>query len=822
MVISNPDNISQQELRHFVNEAKEGEKFDIEINYNILKQVSSQLYNNPRRAIEELVCNSYDAAATKCYLSTPKDNQDCLQVLDNGVSMDEEGLQNLWEVAGGTKNQKAERGEERTISKGEVVSRRQIGRFGVGKLAAYALGNELIHVATKNGTTRIISVSKDNIRGKSSGNPPKAQIYEMGEEEAKEYLGSYLNDIPDPWDKDWESWTLAIVDDIDADAAGDSLKPQYLNKMIRTSIPRGSKFTVFKNKDQINSPNFPEEEYSRIENLAENDQAIERLKNDLLDFWTAQERFENKDEVPEELYQVETDTIEPYENEGEQKAVIVPKLGPVIAEAVIFEEMIRNRKLNDRNLHDHGFKVKVRGKMLNRGDPKFGTPDKTFQWWHRFRGEFEIPELDENILVQRDTVKEGLKPKLARKVMQSVYNELSSRARDSKEDQEYDPGEFSKRFSKRAPNRSTQALQGLAQHKDEEYPEDGWNNIQMNFSDRSAEHRAVDFEGDAITVNKQHPFFQNLKGEGAGESVVQAVGEGLTGNLLGAGYLSFKETPDHIVEEILELSDNTLRAAADYLEDPVKHIKEDLKEKSHVGDTPFEEAVVEALRYTGIRTDHLGNSGDSDLIITFDRAGEEPYKVSVEVKGKGEGKVDHQQAKKATIVEHRKHDDCDHAVLIAREFQTNGQGDDESKLIRQFEESDKLSLLSLEGLYDVLDKHAEKGVDHGTLKSVLTNQKHPSEHDNIVEDSWENTPVTENKTEVILKAAWDICVDENSSKPSILMIRERLRGEHDIEEDDIRAVMRMAQSSTHLVTYDEDTDKYQLMQTADEVLDKLV
>ena len=822
MVISDPDDLSQQELRRFVNDAKEGEEFDIEINYNILKQVSSQLYNNPRRAIEELVCNSYDAAATECYLSTPKDNQDCLQVLDNGVSMDENGLQNLWEVAGGTKNQKAEDGQERIISNGDVVGRRQIGRFGVGKLAAYALGNELIHVATKDGTTRIISVSKDNIRGRSSGNPPKAQIYEMSEEEAKEHLGSYLNDIPDPWEKDWDSWTLAIVDDVDSEAAGDSLKPQYLNKMIRTSIPRGSKFTVFKNQDEISSPEFPDEELARIENLAEDEDAIERVKNNILDFWAAQDRFDNKDQVPEDLYQLKVETVEPYENEEEKKAVIVPKLGPVIAEAVIFDEMIRNRKLNDRNLHDHGFKLKVRGKMLNRGDPKFGTPDKTFEWWHRFRGEFEIPKLDENILVQRDTVKEGLKPKLARKIMQSVYNELSTRARKNREDQEYDPGEFSKRFSKRSPMRSTQALQGLAQHQGEEYPENGWEDIQMTFSDRSSDHRAVEFEDGSITVNKQHPFFQNLKGEGANDSVVQAVGEGLTGNLLGAGYLSFKETPDHIVEEILELSDNTLRAAADYLEDPVKHIKEDLKEKSHIGDTPFEEAVVEALRYTGIKAKHLGDSGDSDLIITFDKAGEEPYKISVEVKGKGEGKVDHQEAKRGTILEHKDQDDCDHALLIAREFQTNGQGDEDSKLIRQFEARDDLSLLNLEGLHNILDKHAEKGLDHGTLKAVLTNQEHPDEHHNIVEESWETLPVTENKTEVVLKAARDICVDENSSKPSVLMVRERLRGDYDIEEDDIRAVLRLAQSSTHLVTYDEDTDKYQIMQTAEQVLDNLV
>lgn len=64
-------------------------------------------------------------------------------------------------------------------------------------------------------------------------------------------------------------------------------------------------------------------------------------------------------------------------------------------------------KLQDRNLHDYGFKITVHGKLLNRGDPHFGTADKVYKWFYRFAGEFEISELDVDILVHRDSVREG-------------------------------------------------------------------------------------------------------------------------------------------------------------------------------------------------------------------------------------------------------------------------------------------------------------------------------------------------------------------------------------------------------------------------------
>lgn len=72
---------------------------EVDISYDIIRHVSAQLYTNPRKAIEELICNSYDAGATVCYVTLPQNSDDSLMVLDNGRSMDLAGMKQLWKVA---------------------------------------------------------------------------------------------------------------------------------------------------------------------------------------------------------------------------------------------------------------------------------------------------------------------------------------------------------------------------------------------------------------------------------------------------------------------------------------------------------------------------------------------------------------------------------------------------------------------------------------------------------------------------------------------------------------------------------------------------
>src|ERR1700674_3798342 len=74
-------------------------KVEVDISYDIIRQFSAQLYTNPRKAIEELITNSYDAGAKECWVRLPKASGEALAVLDDGEAMDLKGIKDLWRVA---------------------------------------------------------------------------------------------------------------------------------------------------------------------------------------------------------------------------------------------------------------------------------------------------------------------------------------------------------------------------------------------------------------------------------------------------------------------------------------------------------------------------------------------------------------------------------------------------------------------------------------------------------------------------------------------------------------------------------------------------
>ena len=91
----------------------------------IVPLLSAQLYQSPLKAIEELVVNSYDADASNCFVSI---KELTIAVVDNGVGMDLDALKNLWHVG-----RSGKRTDQNYI---KLVKRTQIGKFGIGKLAA--------------------------------------------------------------------------------------------------------------------------------------------------------------------------------------------------------------------------------------------------------------------------------------------------------------------------------------------------------------------------------------------------------------------------------------------------------------------------------------------------------------------------------------------------------------------------------------------------------------------------------------------------------------------------------------------------------------
>ena len=99
----------------------------VEISTRFLEHFSEQLYSSPQKAFEELIANGWDAGADFVDIRIPDDlssEQATITVFDNGISMNESGLRELWHIAFSPK-------KDSRLQHG----RQMVGKFGIGKLA---------------------------------------------------------------------------------------------------------------------------------------------------------------------------------------------------------------------------------------------------------------------------------------------------------------------------------------------------------------------------------------------------------------------------------------------------------------------------------------------------------------------------------------------------------------------------------------------------------------------------------------------------------------------------------------------------------------
>ena len=126
----------------------------VEISTCFLEHFSEFMYSSPQKAFEELISNGWDALADYVDVRIPIDltnSSATLSVLDNGESMDEEGLRQLWHIAFSQKRNTPKK-----------FGRNIIGQFGIGKLATYVLASKLTYICkASDGKIRRVTMDYD-------------------------------------------------------------------------------------------------------------------------------------------------------------------------------------------------------------------------------------------------------------------------------------------------------------------------------------------------------------------------------------------------------------------------------------------------------------------------------------------------------------------------------------------------------------------------------------------------------------------------------------------------------------------------------------
>jgi hypothetical protein len=402
---SSPKYVAQQ-LSLFAEE--EGKAGEVLLSHELVGLLSEQLYKSPIKAIEELVVNAYDADANECRLHVPSpaaaaDPDAFIAVFDNGVGMDKQGLLDLWHIGHSRK---------RDSDVAARLTRKSIGKFGIGKLATYSVGRRLTYISkTKDAPILGVTVDFTQFDAAEKGKTVKVPlpVWKMGNwtNFQKDALFKAVVEALDldaaAFKKD--NWTLALVEDLKPKAV--DIKLGMLKWILSTAMPLATDFHVYLNKVEIKS-------------------SKERSKK-LVDFNISElsaKRLEQLKEATGVDWKVDDD-----------KLVTEDFKAGITGRVFVTAKSLYGQKSDDI-ARSHGFFIKVRGRLINQLDPYFGVFPKSYEVWNSFRAELNVDDLDDLVMSSREDVEASHKKEHLEALLGELFNEARTRYQKVKDEEE--------------------------------------------------------------------------------------------------------------------------------------------------------------------------------------------------------------------------------------------------------------------------------------------------------------------------------------------------------------------------------------------------
>ena len=665
----------------------------VTISYGIIKLLSDDLYRSPHKAIEELVCNSYDADAREVRVILPDSDQtadserdlDPLWVIDNGRGMDAEGFEQLWKVAESQKEDETENG------------RLPIGQFGIGKLAAYVLAWNLVHVSYVSGRF-LLTVMDFNVFDKNVGaSTVHLPLQELTEEEAKGFLADVERRDPKSWSIMFggqnrsPSWTATGLSNFKDKYK--QVKPGTLRWVLSTTLPLHSKFKIFLEGDLVTS---------HKENIKEID-SIQIEKS-------------------------------------------LSGIGTVIGEAKIYEQELTKGKSAKRG-RSHGFFIRVRKRVINLADELFGVRQLNHAAWSRFALEVEADGLREHLLSAREGVKDNDDVKEFREYLLSIFNKCR-KAYENWEKKEREKIDIANLLSDEPSVFITDPLSRSVRATVEAGSESFYIQMPRNVDKEDAEEwlgkytREVEkqpFVGTEfkkegpnapiihydpstrkIFVNSEHPFVIKLTAEGrhrnsarifAGSEILlegQLQEQGVSGPMIA----NFLRERDKILRVI---SRETPPTATDVL----RWLRSTSRDKK-----ALEPAVGAAFRVLGFEYERRGGNRpgcDGVLFARLGRHGETlaDYKLVYDSKTTSRQSVRAQAIDVSNLERFRQEEKAQFGFFIASEY--TGERDESSALNEKVRVSEmrRLTLLKIDHLRTLVELHYQYGVTLTEIRSLF-------------------------------------------------------------------------------------------------------
>jgi histidine kinase/DNA gyrase B/HSP90-like ATPase len=402
----------------FAAAGSEKDKIEVRLSYRIVRLFSEGLYASPNKAIEELVANSFDAGARRVAVILPADFHEqgaTIAVVDDGEGMDAGGLKQHWLIG---------KSDKRDLAK-LPLGRKQIGKFGIGKLATYVLASRLTHISKKAGKYYSTSMNFKAVddRGDEEVEPKtpiRISLRELTENQAKEALKNWTSAPM----KESEfrlfgtgaakSWTFAILSDLKDKVH--EIRRGRLEWVLRTALPLRDDFAIYLDGARL--------EPSKA--------GKGRLKK-----WILGKDIRDLPKPAPDDIEASEDKTKPTDSET-RFALEHQAVGRITGYAEVYRDLLTGK--SDELGRSHGFFVYVLGRLINAEDGHFGIPPDELRHgtFGRIRVVAHMDALDEFLQSDRERIREGPVLKDAQNILRGIFNRI--RPELEKADAEEEPG----------------------------------------------------------------------------------------------------------------------------------------------------------------------------------------------------------------------------------------------------------------------------------------------------------------------------------------------------------------------------------------------
>lgn len=572
--------------------------------------------------------------------------------------MSVDGLKQLWLIANSPKNE-----GNRTIERNDK-KRQVIGKFGIGKLASYALGKSISHLCKHDNQYYLITVDYDKIDPEtrihgsfesiSPTSPLEEPVYCLDKDVAHQVFHELFDNPPSAIRQmfDAETWTLAVVENL----RSPDLPVGRLMWILGNGMPLRPDFRVRVNEDKVRS---------KLAKTAQlgwtfgSKNVVDAIKN----------RWRTSD-LPDPTFGTKSG-LDPAQPDKAVGYVDFDHLGRVWGQIRMFDNSLLKYRSTE-NGRSHGFFLMVRGRLINPDDDKLYIVEPSYQTFYRSQFVIHADRLDVDLLADRQRLrKEALSIKELEKLQRTLMGITRSAVEDRDEKREESASAISRLpVASRMYYRSPLNALLLNMPLEDQHAFDFTNaKIDRRPLGRDKSISVLAAKEGAFHVNTTHPYYEvvnNLAGQSkTGRHLLQTLELFAVSETLFEGYLYDIGMSSEHVEDVAAWRDGLLRQLAT-AHDESSGVVEEMKRMSYLGGRGFEEAVSRVFEEMGFLANVDGSAGKKDILVVA-TIGNESYNFIIEAKG-SRRKIDNKTAGVSQAMRHRRDVKADHAIIVARRF----------------------------------------------------------------------------------------------------------------------------------------------------------